>query len=211
MKTKLYIVRHAETIGNIENRLTGREDYELTDNGKLSIQKLTRRLSKIKFDKMFSSTSNRAMKTIEPLAKINKLRIIQLEDLCEMYFGNYDGWKWEDVNRLDPEIKQKQIDINELSGIPNQESMEDASKRMYNCIKQICDNNEGKNILICSHGVAMEGFLRKIAEIPFEYERDKFSQLNATLNILTYEDEKFNIDLLANKPFLEEVIECKNH
>ena len=36
MKTKLYIVRHAETTGNIEKRLTGRKDYELTKKGVLS-------------------------------------------------------------------------------------------------------------------------------------------------------------------------------
>ena len=37
MKTKLYIVRHAETTGNIEKMLTGRKDYELTENGILML------------------------------------------------------------------------------------------------------------------------------------------------------------------------------
>ena len=50
MKTKLYIVRHAETIGNIEKRLTGRKDYELTEKGLASTEKLAKRLSNIKFD-----------------------------------------------------------------------------------------------------------------------------------------------------------------
>ena len=59
MKTKLYIVRHAETIGNIEKRLTGRKDYELTEKGLASTEKLAKRLSNIKFDVMYSSTSNR--------------------------------------------------------------------------------------------------------------------------------------------------------
>ena len=31
MKTKIYIVRHTETVGNVEERLTGRQDYELTE------------------------------------------------------------------------------------------------------------------------------------------------------------------------------------
>ena len=56
MKTKLYIVRHAETVGNIEKRLTGRKDYELTKNGINSTEKLAKRLSDIKFDVMYSST-----------------------------------------------------------------------------------------------------------------------------------------------------------
>ena len=204
MKTKLYIVRHAETIGNIEKRLTGRKDYELTEKGLASTEKLAKRLSNIKFDVMYSSTSNRTAKTIEPLAKLNNLKIIQLDDLCEMYFGDYDGWKWEDVNKLNPQIKQRQNEINEISGIPNQESMEDASKREYDCIKRICEKNAGKNILICSHGVVIEGFLRQITGISFNDEREKYCQHNVALNILTYENGKFEIDLLADTSFLKD-------
>ena len=123
MKTRLFIVRHTETIGNVEKRLTGRKDYSITANGEILIQKLTRELENIKFDKIYSSTSGRAIKTIEQIANKQKLKIEESDELCEMYFGIYDGWKWEDVNKIQPEIKQKQNEINEIIGIPKQESM----------------------------------------------------------------------------------------
>lgn len=203
MKTKLYIVRHAETEGNIEKRLTGRKDYNLTEKGEKSAEKLAQRLSDVKFDALFSSSSNRTKKTIEPIAKQNNLPIVQLDDLCEMYFGDYDGWKWEDVNKINPEIKHRQNEINEISGIPNQESMEETAERMYKCVKKICDENEGKTILICSHGVAIEAFIRKITQIPFNKEMEKYSQRNVALNVLTYNNEQFTIDILADTSFLE--------
>ena len=203
MKTKLYIVRHAETEGNIEKRLTGRKDYNLTEKGEKSAEKLAQRLSDVKFDALFSSSSNRKKKKIEPIAKQNNLTIVQLDDLCEMYFGDYDGWKWEDVNKINPEIKHRQNEINEISGIPNQESMEETAERMYKCVKKICDENEGKTILICSHGVAIEAFIRKITQIPFNKEMEKYSQRNVALNVLTYNNEQFTIDILADTSFLE--------
>ena len=203
MKTKLYIVRHAETEGNIEKRLTGRKDYNLTEKGEKSAEKLAQRLSDVKFDALFSSSSNRTKKTIEPIAKQNNLPIVQLDDLCEMYFGDYDGWKWEDVNKINPEIKHRQNEINEISGIPNQESMEETAERMYKCVKKICDENEGKTILICSHGIAIEAFIRKITQIPFNKEMEKYSQRNVALNVLTYNNEQFTIDILADTSFLE--------
>ena len=203
MKTKLYIVRHAETEGNIEKRLTGRKDYNLTEKGEKTAEKLAQRLSDVKFDALFSSSSNRTKKTIEPIAKQNNLPIVQLDDLCEMYFGDYDGWKWEDVNKINPEIKHRQNEINEISGIPNQESMEETAERMYKCVKKICDENEGKTILICSHGVAIEAFIRKITQIPFNKEMEKYSQRNVALNVLTYNNEQFTIDILADTSFLE--------
>ena len=72
-KTRIFIVRHTETVGNIEKRLTGRQDYEVTPRGEKLIQKLTTELSNIKFDKIYSSTSGRAIKTVENLAKLNNL------------------------------------------------------------------------------------------------------------------------------------------
>ena len=201
-KTRIFIVRHTETVGNIEKRLTGRQDYEVTPRGEKLIQKLTTELSNIKFDKIYSSTSGRAIKTVENLAKLNNLEIETKEDLCEMYFGKYDGWKWEDVNRIQPEIKQRQNEINEISRIEGQETMEYVADRMDKCIRNIVQANIGKTILISSHGVAIEAFLRKISGIPFSQEREKFCQYNVEINELEYENDKFKIIQLANIDYL---------
>ena len=202
IKTRIFIVRHTETVGNIEKRLTGRQDYEVTPRGEKLIQKLTTELSNIKFEKIYSSTSGRAIKTVENLAKLNNLVIETKEDLCEMYFGKYDGWKWEDVNRIQPEIKQRQNEINEISGIEEQETMEHVADRMDKCIRNIVQANIGKTILISSHGVAIEAFLRKISGIPFSQEREKFCQYNVAINELEYENDKFKINQLANIDYL---------
>ena len=203
-KTRIFIVRHTDTVGNIEKRLTGRQDYEVTPRGEKLIQKLTTELSNIKFDKIYSSTSGRAIKTVENLAKLNNLEIETKEDLCEMYFGKYDGWKWEDVNRIQPEIKQRQNEINEILGIEEQETMEHVADRMDKCIRNIAQANIGKTILISSHGVAIEAFLRKISGIPFNQEREKFCQYNVAINELEYENDKFKIIQLANIDYLNE-------
>lgn len=203
-KTRIFIVRHTETVGNIEKRLTGRQDYEVTPRGEKLIQKLTTELSNIKFDKIYSSTSGRAIKTVENLAELNNLEIETKEDLCEMYFGKYDGWKWEDVNRIQPEIKQRQNEINEISGIEDQETMEHVADRMDKCIRNIVQTNIGKTILISSHGVAIEAFLRKISGIPFSQEREKFCQYNVAINELEYKNDKFKIIQLANIDYLNE-------
>lgn len=203
MKTRLFIVRHTETIGNIEKRLTGKQDYAITERGQVLIQKLTKELENIKFDKIYSSTSGRAIKTIEQIAKNQNLKIEQIDKLCEMYFGIYDGWKWEDVNKIQPEIKQTQNKINEIVGIPKQESMEETANRMYNYILGISKENEGKTILISSHGVAIEAFLRKIENIKFRYEREKFCQHNVAINELEFEKNKFKIIRLADTEYLK--------
>ena len=197
-KCRIFIVRHTETIGNVEKRLTGREDYEITLLGKKYSELLTNALQNIKFDKIYSSTSNRTKRTIEHLAELNNKQIIQLEDLCEMYFGIYDGWKWDDVNKINPKIKENQILINEIAGIPNQESTDQVANRLYNCIYNIAKESIGETILICSHGVAIEAFLRKIVNKKFTDERELYCQHNTAINELYFENDKFNIVQVAN-------------
>lgn len=198
METQLYIIRHTQTIGNVEHRLTGRCDYEVTEEGNKYIEKITDKLKNIKFDIAYSSTSKRTYKTIEKLAKLNNLEIREEENLCEMYFGIYDGMKWDEVDRLDPKIRKLHIETNEIIEIPEQETMEQVAKRVYKIMLKIANENVGKNILICSHGVAIEIFLRQITKIPFSDLRVEYSQKNTSLNIVSFDNEtqKFKIELL---------------
>lgn len=197
MKTKLYIVRHTQTVGNIEKRLTGREDYEITDEGQKYIEKLNKRLENIKFDKVYASTSGRTIKTIKELANLNNCEIETTEELCEMYFGIYDGWKWEEVNKTNPQIDKYHQETNEIMGIPNQETTQEVTDRMYNFIRKISNENLGKTILIGSHGVAIEAFLRKITGEKFLERIEEYSQKNTTVNIVEYDSEKDIFEIIV--------------
>lgn len=203
MKSKIFIVRHTETVGNVEKRLTGRQDYEITNRGKILVDELTDHFKNIKFDRIYASTSQRTVKTVEKLAELNGISVEEKEELCEMYFGIYDGWKWEEVDRVNPQVKLNQNKTNEILGIPNQENTDDVANRIYECILNLARQNEGKTILICSHGVAIEAFLRKIAGVPFRYEKEKFCQHNVAINELEFENDEFYIIQLANIRYLQ--------
>ncbi len=198
MQTRIYLVRHTETIGNIEKRLTGREDYNITDNGLRMVKKITNYLRNEPISAIYSSTSNRTFETIKEIAKIKNLEVQRKEELCEMYFGIYDGWKWEDVNKVNSLIHKKHIETNEIMCIPEQETTKQVEERMYNEIKKIVEEKLGKTILICSHGVAIEAFLRAITKERFIDKREEYSQHNCSVNIVEYDSkiEKFNIKLL---------------
>ena len=210
-KSKLYIIRHAECTGNIENRLTGLEEYPLTKKGEETSEMLALELEDIKFDVAYSSTNNRTKETIQKLAQRNNIKIVQLKELCEMYFGIYDGWTWEDVNNENPKIKQNPNRTNEIMGIEKQETTQEVADRMYKCITNICKENKGKTILICSHGVAIEAFLRKITKIPFKYLIKKFCQHNGAINELEYNNEtgKFTILRMSDTKYNEKRIKEK--
>ena len=201
MKTKIYLVRHTQTVGNIEKRLSGRTDFELTLDGKKYVEKLTNRLKNIKFDKAYSSISGRAVKTIEPICKLQGLEIEKTDKLCEMDFGIYDGLKWEEVNKINPKIKQTQDEINEIAGIPGQESTEEVANRMFSFIRTVSIQNAGKVILMSSHGVAIEAFIRKVNHEKFSENKEANSQKNTAINIIEYDIEKDNFEVTLLNDF----------
>lgn len=199
----IYLIRHAQSIGNIENRLTGRTDYPLTLEGKKQAENLTQNLKNIKFFKIYSSPYKRTCDTVKQLAKLNHIKIILDEKFSEMYFGVYDGVKWEKVNRENPHIHIKHMETNEIMDIPEQESTEQVAERMYKRISEIVQEkeNNNKNILIASHGVAIEAFLRKITQEPFVKKRDEYSQRNTSVNLIEYDEsnQTFEVKILNNR------------
>lgn len=202
----IYLVRHAQSVGNIEKRLTGKQNYQLTEEGQNQVTRLTRQLENIKFDAVYSSPSTRAIDTIKKLAEKNNLEIQILPELSEMYFGIYDGYKWEDVDKIDSSISMMHEKTNEIMGIPNQETSEQVANRMYKIIEQIANKNkDNSNILIGSHGVAIEAFLRKVTKIPFTEQIQEYSQRNTCINIIEYMTNinRFNLKTLNSIKHLE--------
>lgn len=191
--TLIYLVRHAQCIGNVEKRLTGYHDYELTEEGKIQAQNLAEYLRDVKFDCIFSSPFKRTVNTVQPIAEMQGLEIEIYRDLSEMNFGSYDGYTWEEVDKLDKTILHNSQ--KEIMGIPKQEKTEHVQERMMSVIKNLAEENLNKTILICSHGISIEAFLRGISKLPFNVDSKKYSQINTSINIICYNNENGQFEI----------------
>ena len=61
---KLILIRHGQSIYNLENKFTGWEDVDLTDKGKTEANYAISLLKKIKIDKAYTSNLKRAQETL---------------------------------------------------------------------------------------------------------------------------------------------------
>ena len=107
MKTKIILVRHAECIGNISNRLSGRTNFNLTDNGIIQANKLAQRLNTKKIDIIYSSPLQRAIDTANIISKYNGNIKVEIDErLIEIDYGLCDGMSWDDINIQYPNIRK---------------------------------------------------------------------------------------------------------
>ncbi|WP_316797216.1 2,3-diphosphoglycerate-dependent phosphoglycerate mutase [Pedobacter agri] len=81
---KLVLIRHGESVWNMENRFTGWTDVDLSENGYLEAKKAGEILKKhdYNFDIAFTSLLKRAIKTLH----------IILEDLDHLWIPEYKSW-----------------------------------------------------------------------------------------------------------------------
>ena len=78
----------------------------------------------------------------------------------------------------------------------NKKQLGEVADRMNSVMLGIANENLGKTVLVCSHGVAIEAFLRTITEIPFNEQIQGYSQKNTSVNILEYDNEKNEFSIL---------------
>jgi len=94
----IYLTRHGETVWNIENRLQGSKDSELTASGISDAKLLSEKLAKVSFSKIYTSSSKRAVTTANILKNNRTIPIIEEDDLKEINFGDWEGKTKQEIN-----------------------------------------------------------------------------------------------------------------
>lgn len=191
--TTIFLIRHAQCEGNLKKVLSGRTDFKLTEEGKMTANNLVEKFKKFKIDKIYSSPSIRCIDTIRPTAKWLNLDINICNDLIEKDFGVYDGMTWEEIKKQNPQVVIDKDKFNEIRGIEGQETSSQVRKRIKESIQNIAEKEDGYNIIICSHGCTIELFLRDINHIKQTEQREKYGQKNAQINLIEYQNNKFEI------------------
>ncbi|MBP2099535.1 histidine phosphatase family protein [Enterococcus rivorum] len=99
-ETVLYFARHGKTMLNTVDRSQGWIDAPLTPAGVEVAESLGNGLSDVKFDKVYSSDSGRAIETAELILSNNgqkELEITKDKRLREYNFGTYEGMMNEEM------------------------------------------------------------------------------------------------------------------
>lgn len=187
---KLYIIRHGQTEWNIQKRLQGWNNSNLTQKGILDAENLAERLKDVDFTHIYSSTQKRAIHTAEILRKDRDIDIIKLDGLKEIGFGKWEGMEMKEL--LDKYKDEFDIYLNKphlykptLDG----ESYDDIFKRVRASLEEILKNG-GENALIVSHGVTIKILTSIIKRVPLEKLYTIDINKGTALNICEVKEDK---------------------
>jgi broad specificity phosphatase PhoE len=161
--TRLYIIRHGETIWNTQKRMQGHLDSELTDTGKRQAQLLSRALEDIEFEAVYSSSSGRTLQTAQILVGKRSLPIIPMDSLREIDLGKWEGQIFTEVEKNYPEQFKNFWELPHLYIPAGGEEFSDIIKRAGDTLQALISRHDGKNIMLVTHTVTLKA-IRMIVE-----------------------------------------------
>ena len=190
---KIFLVRHGQSLGNLNRVYLGHTDYDLSEIGYQQAEITAEHLKKEHIDAIYSSDLLRAHNTAVPHARIRGLEVIDSQNLREIYLGD-----WE--NRPIDELIEQDYD-NFIVGwkenfgtftVPGGENVLDAGKRFCAEVEKIAKENAGKTVLIAAHAAVIRVFWCIINKVePSDMAAAYPFPTNASYSTLTYRSGEF--------------------
>ena len=223
--SNLILVRHGQSVWNLQNRFTGWVDVELTENGELEAKKagnLIKALN-IKINLFYSSIQLRAKNTLKLIQEIlenNKLPK-KAWQLNERHYGALTGLNKDEMKkklgeekvhqfrrswdlRPDPLDKQNLYHPSNIEiyknipqeNIPDTESLKDTYERVINFYTEEIEKNiTNNNILISAHGNSIRALCKHL----FKLDNNQITKLEIPTGN----------PLIINLNSKREIIDCK--
>ena len=199
----LILVRHGQSVWNLQKKFTGWVDVDLTENGKLEAKKSGELIKSknIDINIYYSSFQLRAKNTLNLIKEVLNDRKITKEawQLNERHYGALTGLNKDEMKvklgeekvhqfRRSWDLRPDPLDKNNpyhpinietykeipINQIPDTESLKDTYKRVLEFYKQEIENKISKNnILISAHGNS----IRALCKYLFKLDENQVSKL----------------------------------
>ncbi len=169
--TRLYLVRHGETLWNSSGKYQGVTDIPLSEEGHRQADVLAERFVKLDLDKIYSSPLSRAYDTAKRVADKKNIDVISDWHFREINFGEWEG-------HTVPELKEKYgrpyldfLDNPYEMPFPGDGALKTVQKRVEEGMESILGENEDKNIMIVSHGGIVRLSIMSLMELDGSFYR----------------------------------------
>ena len=191
--TRIYLIRHAESEGNLYRIVQGQGNSNLTDRGWRQVKALERRFADIHIDDVYTSDLYRTCATASAVYKPKRIVPHRRKDLREIYVGDWEGRTWGDIARRWPEQMGYFSHRPDLWYSQGAETALGVLERIRTAVSSIAAENEGRTIAIFSHGYAIRLLLAHLQGYPPERMGESPTGQNTAVSLLEYENGEMRI------------------
>jgi len=202
--TRLFIVRHGETLWNRDGRQQGHLDSDLTERGIKQAQCIADAFKNSPLDALYTSDLGRAMHTAQIVAQGIGRQPLPEKRLRERHLGIMQGMTIADFKSQYPDLYAYFRSGDANYAIPGGESIRQKYDRSVACCLELAGNHIGRSILIVTHGGILDGLFRRALGLSLSQPRC-FSLFNASINVFAIQDHIWRLDTWGETRHLGEL------
>ena len=205
LRTRLLLIRHAQTEWNIQRRFQGHGDSPITEEGQEQLQRLKSRLAGLDFDVVYSSDLRRTLETSKMLS--GKQRVEEPR-LRERGVGILEGLNLVQIMAEHAEAFRAFRSGDKDHQIEGGESLQIALNRAWTFLEEIPEKHPGAELAAVSHA----GLIRLICKqiLGLALDAPNFFQIpNTSLTQLVFspKDRSWSLEYLADTTHLQPVFD----
>ncbi|MGQ9650898.1 MAG: histidine phosphatase family protein [Phycisphaerae bacterium] len=200
--TELIIVRHGETEWNVDGRMQGHADSNLTPRGLRQAEAVARRLVQENIEAIYTSDLGRAIRTAQLLGRAKGLVVIPDTRLRERNMGVFQSLTVEEMRRGFPREYDRFASRQADYVIPGGESMQQCHERVIECLQSIADRHPGRKVAVVTHGGPLSAAFRHTMQLPVNAPR-RWSLFNASMNRFEVQEAKWQLALWGDLSHLD--------
>lgn len=193
--TRLIVVRHGQTLWNLQRKYQGHSDIALSDTGLKQAEAVAERLAAETIDAVYASDLSRAFKTAECIAAKHNLTVNVVPELREIKFGDWEGLTYEEISERWPGLLGKLWTTPDELQIPGGETFQQLKERAYAAIKKIVADHPDQTVAVVAHGGTIGTILCAMLEIHLNHVWS-IRQDNTAVNIVDFYDGRPTMTLL---------------
>lgn len=197
--TRIYFIRHGKTEWNLDSKYQGAHgDSPLLPQSYREIKLLAKSLAHVEIAHVFASPLPRAKTTAKKLIEaLHRPIPLSIDDrLIEFNLGKMEGMKFSDVAAKWPDVLDnfRHHPDRYDESIVNSESFESVIKRMSAAVKDYVKQFPQQNVVIVSHGAALNAAINGLLGVPMPHLKDRGGLSNTSTTILeTSDGKKYNL------------------
>jgi len=200
--TRIYLIRHAETIWNNERRYQGTLNSPLSELGWDQSYRTRDALRHAPLRAVYSSPLVRAQETADVIAAPHGLPVMSVDGLSEIRVGEWEGLTTSEIEARYAEAVHQWYTTPHLARIPGGETIEEMRARAVRAFEEIRRRHEGETVAIVAHGGVNKSVILTALGAPLaSYWRIR--QHNACINVLEYGGTRVRVLLINETAHLE--------
>lgn len=169
---QLVLIRHGQSIWNLENRFTGWVDVPLSCEGREEAKRAAHHLGSMKFHVAYTSALRRAQDTLTIILDTLAwdLPVIRDQALNERHYGDLQGLNKDELRQKfgaeQVKIWRRSYDVPPPGG----EALKDTAARTLPFFERCImgDIRQGKNVLVVAHGNSNRSIVMKLDNLSGE-------------------------------------------